>query len=46
MSDSDPDAVFAVLRDADPDVMDRDQLAQLTKTLATHRPGVTRCRFD
>src|SRR5215510_7155169 len=33
----DPDAVFAVFRDASPDVMDRDQLAVLAKQIAVHR---------
>src|SRR5829696_2683659 len=31
----DVDAVFAVLRAADPDVMDRDELAELTSSIAT-----------
>jgi hypothetical protein len=34
MSRPDPDAAFAVLRDADPEVMDRDQLAEVTKHIA------------
>ena len=37
MSSLDPDAVFAVLRTADPEVMDRDELAGLAKQLAAHR---------
>jgi Domain of unknown function (DUF222)/HNH endonuclease len=37
MSSLDPDAGFAVLRAADPDVMDRDELAGLAKQLAGHR---------
>jgi len=37
MSPPDTDAVFAVLRAADPDVMDRDELAVLTGQLATHQ---------
>src|SRR5215470_15136542 len=34
MSPPDPDAVFAVLRDAEPDVMDRDELAATVKQVA------------
>jgi len=34
MSTSDPDAVFAALRGADPDVMDRDELAVVVKQCA------------
>ena len=34
MSRSDPDAVFAALRGADPDVMDRDQLAIVVRQCA------------
>src|SRR5215210_8361507 len=34
MSPPDPDAVFAVLRCADPEVMDRDQLAVVAKQIA------------
>ena len=34
MTSSDPDAVFAALRAADPDVMDRDQLAAVAKQIA------------
>jgi hypothetical protein len=34
MSPPDPDAVFAVLRSADPEVMDRDQLAVVAKQIA------------
>ena len=34
MSSPDPDAAFAVLRDADPEVMDRDQLAGVTRHIA------------
>src|SRR5687768_4708691 len=34
MSPPDPDAVFAVLRAADPEVMDRDELAAVTKHIA------------
>jgi HNH endonuclease len=37
MSSLDPDAVFAVLRAADPEVMDRDELAGLAQQLAAHR---------
>ena len=37
MSPPDTDAVFAVLRAADPDVMDRDELAEMTGQLATHQ---------
>ena len=37
MSPPDTDTVFAVLRSADPDVMDRDELAEMTSQLATHR---------
>ena len=37
MSDPRPDVVYAALRDADPDVMDRDELAEFTKQLAAHR---------
>jgi hypothetical protein len=37
MSPPDTDAVFAALRAADPDVMDRDELAELTGQLATHQ---------
>ena len=36
MSPPDPDAAFAVLRAADPEVMDRDELAGLAKQLAAH----------
>ena len=31
---SDPDVVFAALRAAEPDVMDRDQLASVTEQIA------------
>ncbi len=34
MSTTDPDAVFAALRAADPDVMDRDQLAIVVRQCA------------
>ena len=34
MSPPDPDAVFAVLRAADPEVMDRDQLAEVARQIA------------
>ena len=34
MTTSDPNAVFAALRDADPDVMDRDELAAVVKQCA------------
>ena len=37
MSPPDADAVLAVLRSADPDVMDRDELAVLTGRLAAHQ---------
>ncbi len=37
MSPPDTDTVFAVLRAADPDVMDRDELAELTGRLAAHQ---------
>jgi len=37
MSPPDPDATYAALREADPDVMDRDDLAELAKRLAAHR---------
>src|SRR5262245_37202447 len=37
MQCSDPGAVFAVLRDAEPDVLDRDGLAALAKQIAAHR---------
>ena len=37
MSPPDPDTAFAVLRAADPEVMDRDQLAELAMRLKTHR---------
>jgi hypothetical protein len=37
MSPPDPDAAFAVLRAADPEVMDRDELGGLAKQLAAHR---------
>src|SRR5262245_55363728 len=33
----DPDAVFAALRDAEPDVLERDELAVLAKQIAAHR---------
>ena len=36
MVSSDPDAVFAALRAADPDVMDRDGLAEVAKQIAQH----------
>jgi HNH endonuclease len=36
MTSSDPDAVYAVLRAADPDVMDRDELAEMAKRIAQH----------
>ena len=36
MSSSDPDAVYAALRDADPDAMDRDELAVVAKQIAQH----------
>jgi len=35
-SGSDPDALFALLRAADPDVMNRDELALLTQRIAAH----------
>src|SRR5688500_4897630 len=34
MSSSNPDAVYAALRDADPDAMDRDELAVVAKQIA------------
>ena len=37
MSHPNPDTVYAALRDADPDVMDRDDFAEFTKQLAVHR---------
>ena len=37
MSPPDPDAVFAALRAADPDVMDRDELAELAGRVKAHR---------
>jgi hypothetical protein len=37
MSSSHPDAAFAVLRNADPEAMDRDELAEFAKRLAAHR---------
>ena len=37
MSPPDTDTVYAALREADPDVMDRDELALLTGQLATHQ---------
>ena len=37
MSPPDPEAAFAVLREADPEVMDRDQLAELAALLKTQR---------
>jgi len=37
MERSDPDAVYAALRAADPDVMDRDELAELTRQIAAHK---------
>ena len=37
MSPPDPDAVFAVLRVADPDVMDRDELAELARLVKSQR---------
>jgi Diguanylate cyclase, GGDEF domain len=37
MSSSDPDAVFAVLRAADPDVMDRDELVEFVHDVASLR---------
>src|SRR3954447_12391326 len=37
MSPPDPDAVYAVLREADPEVMDRDQLAGLASLVRSHR---------
>jgi len=37
MRPPDTDAVFTALRAADPDVMDRDELAELTGQLAAHR---------
>ena len=38
MSPPDIDTTFGVLRSADPDVMDRDELAELTsRQLATHQ---------
>src|SRR4051812_38311856 len=40
MSPPDPDAAFAVLREADPEVMDRDQLAELATTLKAHRAWI------
>jgi hypothetical protein len=36
MTSSDPDAVYAALRVADPDVMDRDELAEVAKRIAQH----------
>ena len=36
MSSTNPDAVYAALRDADPDTMDRDQLAVVAKQIAQH----------
>src|SRR5918994_1133868 len=36
MTSSDPDAVYAALRAADPDVMDRDELAEMAKRIAQH----------
>jgi hypothetical protein len=36
MASSDPEAVFAALRAADPDVMDRDELAEIAKRIAQH----------
>ena len=36
MSPSNPDAVYAALRDADPDAMDRDELAVVAKQIAQH----------
>jgi hypothetical protein len=40
MSSSHPDAVFAVLRDADPAVLDRDELSELVKHIAQHTSWV------
>src|SRR6188472_3347083 len=40
MSPPDPDSAFAVLRVADPEVMDRDQLAELATRLKTHRAWI------
>ncbi len=40
MSPPDPDTAFAVLRAADPEVMDRDQLAELATRLKTHRAWI------
>jgi hypothetical protein len=37
---SDPDAAFAVLRVAEPDLLDRDGLADLARTIAAHRAWV------
>src|SRR3954463_11349844 len=37
MSPPDPDAAYAVLREADPEVMDRDQLAELASLVRSHR---------
>ena len=37
MSPPDTDAIFMALRAADPDVMDRDELAEMTSQLATHQ---------
>jgi hypothetical protein len=37
MERSDPDAVYAALRAADPDVMDRDELVELTGLIAAHK---------
>jgi uncharacterized protein YciI len=37
MGPPDPDAAFAVLRAADPEVMDRDALAELACVLKSHR---------
>src|SRR5918995_6830325 len=36
MTSSDPDAGYAALRAADPDVMDRDELAEVAKRIAQH----------
>jgi hypothetical protein len=37
MRPPDPEPAFAMLRHADPDVMDRDELAQLARMVKTHR---------
>src|SRR3954468_14125795 len=40
MSPPDPDAAYAVLREADPEVIDRAQLAELAATLKSHRAWI------